>query len=79
MLEPNFDPVPTAIQIGRCGYLCPCGAPRCARNRATIVLSKLDAAGRPVRQIELCDGHAATVIARERDRGLEILDSRDWR
>jgi len=20
MLEPDFDPVPTAVQIGRCGY-----------------------------------------------------------
>jgi hypothetical protein len=44
-----------------------------------IVLRKLDAAGRPVRQIELCDRHAETVIARERAHGLEILDRRDWR
>src|SRR5712664_2723903 len=42
-------------------------------NRATIVLRKLDAAGGPPRQIELCDRHAEAVIARERARGLEIL------
>ena len=78
MLAPDFNPEATAIQIGRCGYLCPCRAPRCARDRATIVLRKLDAAGRPVRQIELCDRHADIVIARERTRGLEILDRRDW-
>jgi hypothetical protein len=40
---------------------------------------ELDAAGRPVRQIELCDRHAAAVVTRERGRGLEILDRRDWR
>jgi hypothetical protein len=79
MLEPDFNPAATAVQIGRCGYLCPCRAPRCDVSRATIVLRKLDAAGRPVRQIELCDRHAETVIARERARGLEILDRRDWR
>jgi len=38
MLEPDFDPVPTAVQIGRCGYPAPCRAPRCTVARATIVL-----------------------------------------
>jgi hypothetical protein len=52
MLEPDFDPVPTAVQIARCGYPAPCRAPRCTVRRATIVLRKIDAAGRPVRQIE---------------------------
>jgi hypothetical protein len=79
MLEPDFNPAVTAVQIGQCGYLCPCRAPRCAISRATIVLCKLDAAGRPLRQIELCDRHSEAVIARERTRGLEILDRRDWR
>jgi hypothetical protein len=79
MLEPDFDPAPTAVQIGRCGYPAPCRAPQCAVRRATIVLRKIDAAGRPVRQIELCDRHAQVVIARERKRGFEIFDRRDWR
>jgi len=79
MLEPDFDPVPTAVQIGRCGYAAQCRAPRCAAHAATIVLRKVDAAGRPVRQIELCDRHAQVVISRERERGLEIFDRRDWR
>jgi len=52
---------------------------RCTASRATIVLRKIDAAGRPVRQIELCDRHPEAVIARERKRGFEIFDRRDWR
>ena len=38
--------------------------PRCAEPRATIVVGKIDAAGRPVRQIELCTRHARVVVAR---------------
>jgi hypothetical protein len=36
-----------------------------------------DAAGRPVRQIELCDRHAEIVIVHERTRGFEIFDRHD--
>jgi hypothetical protein len=79
MLKPDFDPAPTAVQIWRGGYLAPCRASRCPVRRAPIVLRKIDAAGRPVRQIELCDRHAEAVIDRERQRGLEIFDARDWR
>jgi hypothetical protein len=79
MLEPDFDPAPAAIQIGRCRYPAPCRAPRCAASHATIVLRKIDAANSPVRQIELCERHADAVIARERARGFEIFDRRDWR
>jgi hypothetical protein len=53
--------------------------PRRAQTRATIVLRKIDAAGRPVRQVELSDQHAQVVVDRERKRGLEIYDLRDWR
>ncbi len=35
--------------------------------------------GRPGRQIELCDRHSEAVIDRERRRGFEIFDHRDWR
>jgi hypothetical protein len=52
-------------------------APRCAETRATIVLRKIDAARRPVRQIELCGSQAHASVARERVRGLEIFDRRD--
>jgi hypothetical protein len=79
MLNPDFDPAPTAVQIGRCGYPCPCRAPRCTQTRATMVLRKIDAAGRPVRQIELCTRHAQVAVAREHTRGLKIHDRRDWR
>ena len=75
MLEPDFDPVPTPVQIGDDGTRP--RAERYAMRRATIVLQKIDAAGRPVRQIELCDRHAEDVIARERRRGFEIFDSPD--
>ncbi len=78
MLEPDFNPAPTAVQIGRCGYSAPCRAPRCTAGRATVVLRKIDAAGRPVRQIELCYRRAEGVITRERTRGFEIFDRRDW-
>jgi len=40
---------------------------------------KIDAAGRPVRQIELCDRHAEAVVTRERKRSFEIFDRRDRR
>lgn len=66
MLEPDFDSQPTAVQIGYCGYASPCRAPRCAERRAPIVLRKIDAAGRPVRQIELCARHARVVVDRGR-------------
>jgi hypothetical protein len=43
-------------------------------HRATLVLRKINAAGQPVRQIELCDRHAEAVIAREHKRGFEMRD-----
>ena len=79
MLEPDFNPAPTGVEIWRCGYPAPCRAPRCPASLVTTNLWKVDRAGRPVRQIELSDRHADAVIARERERGLEILDRRDWR
>jgi hypothetical protein len=79
MLEPDFDPAPDgrsnrAMRVIRARVGC-----RGATRRATIVLRKVDVASRPVRQIELCDRHAQLVIARERARGFEIQDRRDWR
>jgi hypothetical protein len=50
------------------------GPPRCPA-RASIVLEKVDNAGRHVRQIELCDGHSQIVIERERARGLRDIRS----
>jgi hypothetical protein len=73
-LNNDFDPAQSAVQIGRCGYPAPCRAPRCPVRRATIVLRKIDAEGRPVRQIELFNRYAEDVIARERRRGFEIFD-----
>jgi hypothetical protein len=75
MLQPNFDPAPTAVRIHRCGYVSRCRARNCLM-RATLVAEKVDAAGRYVRQIELCLVHCEVVIERERARGLEISDRR---
>ena len=44
------------------------------RDHGVACLVPLD-----IGQVELCDRHAEIVIARERERGLEILDRRDWR
>jgi hypothetical protein len=76
MLEPDFDPQPTAVRIYRCGYVSRCKKRRCP-ERATLVAEKIDSAGRHVRQIELCDRHAQVVIARE--RGARLRDIRSSR
>ena len=72
MLAPDFDPQPAAVRIYRCGYVSRCKARGCLA-RATIVAEKVDTAGRHIRQIELCDRHAEAVIARERNRSLEVF------
>ena len=76
MLQPNFDPAPTEVRIHRCGYVSQCKARGCLK-RATLIVEKTDAAGRYIRQIELCPQHCDVVIERERDRGLEISDRRN--
>jgi len=75
MLNPDFDPEPTAVRINRIGYVSQCKARRCL-TRATVVAVKVDGAGRHFRQIELCAGYCEIVIARERARGLKISDRR---
>src|ERR1035437_6477038 len=72
MLQPNFDPAPTEVRIHRCGYVSRSKA-RGGPKRATLIPEKTDAAGRHVRQIELCRLHCEIVIKRERARGLEIF------
>src|ERR1035441_677954 len=75
MLQPDFDPRPTAVRTHRCGYISRCKKPRC-QERATLIAEKVDGAGRHVRQIELCTRHCDVVIACERKRGLEVLKLR---
>ena len=76
MLQPDFDPAPTTVRIHRCKYISQCKARRCLK-RATLIAEKIDAAGRHVRQIELCLLHCEVVIERERALGLEISDGRN--
>jgi hypothetical protein len=76
MLQPDFDPAPTAVRIHRCKYVSQCRARSCLK-RATLIAEKVDTAGRHVRQIELCALHCQVVIDREQARGLEISDRRD--
>jgi hypothetical protein len=75
VLQPDFDPKPTTVRIHRCRYVSKCKARGCLA-RATLIAQKTDAAGRHVRQIELCSWHCDVVIQRERLRGLEISDRR---
>jgi hypothetical protein len=75
MLQPDFDPAPRTLRIHRCGYVSKCKKRGCLEP-ATLIAEKVDAAGRHVRQIELCTRHCDVVIARERARGLEISDRR---
>jgi hypothetical protein len=70
----NLEPAPVCVHILRCRYVAHCGARGCL-SRATTIARKMDAAGRFVRQIELCDEHALIVTERERARGLEV---RQW-
>lgn len=71
----RFRSAPTTVRIRRCKYVSRCKARRCPK-RATLIAEKTDAAGRHVRQIELCSQHCDVVIERERVRGLEISDRR---
>jgi len=75
MLQPDFNPAPVAARIHRIRYVSRCKVSRCT-ERATTVAEKVDAAGRHVRQIELCARHCEVVIERERARGLAIADRR---
>jgi hypothetical protein len=42
-----------------------------------LIAEKVDAAGRHIRQVELCEPHLDFVTERERGRGLEISDRRN--
>jgi hypothetical protein len=55
MLQPDFDPAPTAVRIYRCKYVSQCKARSCLK-RATLIVEKVDTAGRHVRHDALCAG-----------------------
>src|ERR1039458_3591690 len=74
-LKSDANPSPTTVRVYRCGYVSRCRVRRCLK-RATSIEEKVDAAGRHVRQIELCEPHLNFVLERERGRGLEVQDRR---
>ena len=47
ILEPDFDPVPTAVQIGRCAYSAPCRAPRCRASCSSRPMIAMNATTSP--------------------------------
>jgi len=74
-MDLNLGPAPAVVELHRCESVTRCHAKNC-RQRATTIARKLDAVGRFIRQIELCDRHAEVVSTRERGRGLRVVDER---
>lgn len=68
MLQPDFDPAPTAVRIHRCDYVSKCKKRGCM-TPATLIAEKVDGAGRHIRQIELCTRHGDVVIESARRPG----------
>jgi hypothetical protein len=60
------------IELWPCQYQAPCKVRNC-RARATTIARSVDGGGRPIRQYELCGGHADQIAERERGKGREIL------
>jgi hypothetical protein len=71
----DLDPTLSTVELARCEYTSRCRARTC-RARATVIARKLDAPGRFIRKIELCDRHAEVVAKRERAKRLEIVNCR---
>jgi hypothetical protein len=65
------DDEPAEIELSACHYSAPCRVRAC-RAQATIIARSVDAAGRPMRQYELCDVHADQVDARERRKWRKV-------
>jgi hypothetical protein len=63
-MDLDLDPKLARVDIVACAYVARCGARGCLA-RATVIARKEDAAGRPIRQIELCDRRAEVIIERE--------------
>jgi hypothetical protein len=60
------------IEFWRCLYDAPCRAKNC-HAKATQIARSMDSGGRPLRQYEVCDAHAAQVAEREKGRGREVV------
>ncbi len=75
MLQPDFDPAPAAVHIYTCEDTMRCTARGCERL-ARLIARKVDAAGRPLRQVELCFQHTRVIVACESQLGLKIRDRR---
>jgi hypothetical protein len=71
----DVDTEAAQLTILHCGYHASCRGRGCSEI-ATLILRKSDRSGRFMRQIEMCEAHAAEIIARETALGLQVVD---WR
>jgi len=74
-MDLNLGPAQAVAELHRGESVTRCRTKNC-RQRATTIARKLHAFGRSIRQIELCDRHAEAMAARERVRGLKLVDER---
>jgi hypothetical protein len=67
----------TEVELLRCDYAARCVRSGCREHRATTIIRYVDDQGRPLRQFEVCDGHADLIIRREQWAGATVRDLRD--
>src|SRR5258708_23628158 len=68
-----FNPAPTTLRIHPCRYVSQCKGRNCLK-RATMIAQKTDAAGRHIRQIELC---LAPIKRTAEKAGLDNVEVKD--
>ena len=66
----------TEVELLRCDYAARCSRVGCRQHRATTIIRYVDNQGRPLRQFEVCDGHADLIIRREQRAGPAVRDLR---
>ena len=67
------------VELLRCEYTARCARAGCRQYRATTIVRYVDHQGRPLRQLEVCDGHADLIIRRAQRGGAAVRDLRGQR